>query len=215
MNGEWSNLQCLAEGKGRLWPLIVILVIAGVFKIISMIKAKWDQEQARRVEQESERSGGGREPAQRQDQPARQGGPADQPSATPAAQAVAALREVLGMQAPAAPKPPPPPPSKTLRRSRPLAQAKLEQRLGDGVRAEVLASERHLTAEQARRRKRLARVKSLQPGIVSAGVHTGVERKPKVRVPVSRRDDLVRGIIYAEILGPPKALRRSRESWDA
>lgn len=88
--------------------------------------------------------------------------------------------------------------------------------LAEGVRGEVSKVRRHLSAEQADRKRRFAHVKGMKSGLrpESAQAEVPVSRQPRIRLDLSSRKAARTAIICAEILGPPKALRTEPEPWE-
>ena len=205
-----DRLDMLAAGDlARLLPLMVILAILGIAKVISVLKDKYEQERAERDYQQKreERERGGGAPA-----PGRSAPPQVR-QRTPAQQAMRTLREVLtGVEEAAAPPPPPEQPPQVQQRQRVAARP----RLGEGVQAEMQRSEAHLTAEEEGRRRRLGKVGRLRPRILAGpGAEAGEgDRGSELLVDLSNRDEAMLGIVYSEILGPPKALRTGPDPWD-
>ena len=207
-----DRLDMLAAGDlARLVPLMVIMAILGIVKVISVLKDKYERERAERDYQQKreDRERGGEAPA-----PGRSAPPQVR-QRTPAQQAMRTLREVLtGVEEAAAPPPPPPPeqPPQVQQRQRVAARP----RLGEGVQAEMQRSDAHLTAEEEGRRRRLGKLGRLRPRILAGrGAEAGEgDRGFELRVNLSSRDEAILGIVYAEILGPPKALRTWPDPWD-
>ncbi len=243
MNDAWFNLLADGDGWGSIIFVIVIIALSLISHVAKKIKEKAEVEQAERKVQEAKqrhdrqaRAGGqpgstdsvksGRAkpiPAERsQVGPAPQGRPGP---ATPAEKAVAFLRRALTEQPGGAPHPPPVPKVQrqaSAPRQRPPAPparrvAQAQTKLGEGVLGEVRLAEKHLSAEEAQRSRRIGQVKHLQPGIVTtaAGPAGSVgEPRQRIMVDLSTQRTAMHGIIFSEILGPPKSLRTGPESWD-
>ena len=201
MIGDGYYILAVDEGFWRLVPLIALLVLGAIAKLLSKAKEKYKQEQAKRMEQEYE-----------QEQRARQGRPAQQPppkpqaparrEPTPAQQVMSVLRQALTGEQPAAPtrQPPPPParqPQQRARRRPKPAQA---------------AAERRVSARQpGRQARKLGRldVSEDQPPEAPTALALALQLN------LGDRNEAARGIVLAEVLGSPKALRRGPEIWDA
>ncbi|KPK85812.1 MAG: hypothetical protein AMJ81_02660 [Phycisphaerae bacterium SM23_33] len=216
MNAAWHSL--LAENDSPLGFLRwLIPVILGALVLLQRLfkKAKqWaEQEEARRQEQLGRGPSAAERARLRQEVAARQ--------------AMSALREILGIEPeieepPPRPAPPPVlrpvagipgaqkrPPAPRLRRAPGPARA-----AGQGVRREVERLEKGLAVEELQRRQRLQELEHLRTSIATAAGGPEAERQIRVRVDLSDRTEAVKAILYSEILGSPKALRRGPESWE-
>ena len=204
MTVDCYHILAADESIWQLVLIIALLVIGAIAKLLSMAKQKYEQEKAERMERESEQEHG-----------ARYGGPAREPPAkpaaspqrepTPAQQVMTVLRQALTGEQPAAPtKPPPPPPAQgQQRRPKPAPKtAKRRARPGEG---DVVSRE---LGSPARKLGRLDTTPEAPP----AGAETA--QPLALTLNLAERNEAARGIVYAEILGPPKGLRRGPEVWD-
>ncbi len=196
------------EGLSRILILVVLLVLSALGAIIGKIKEKYERQRAEREEGEYEGTVG-----ERQQEPARRPEPAQRAQPVPPV-----APEVLGETRQAA-LPPPVVPQVSQRRiaRRPPAKGPAPvgpRRLGRGVQREVGRMERGLQAEEIGRRKRIGRRAARQPTIAVGLAAAGKEPRRRILVDLGRLGEARRGIIYSEILGLPKGLRRSPESWE-
>ena len=173
------------------------------------IKEKYDRERAEQQEEEYEAEHRGRQAPQGQQEQR----PARRP--TPAEQAVAAVRQVLTGEE-EQPEPPPARPVAPARESRPARRplGRLGSQLGRGVRGKVGRLERELDAEESGRGERIGRLEGLRPSIPEARRGGAVEERRRVVVNLGRPRNALSAIVYSEILGLPKALRRGPEPWE-
>ncbi len=205
MTGDGYYILAADEGFWRLVPLIALLVLGAIAKLLSKAKEKYKQEQAKRMEQESE-----------QEQRARQGRPAQQPPAKPQAparreptsaqQVMTVLRQALTGEQPAAPtrQPPPPPAQQPQQRAR--------RRPKPAQAAAQAPAERRLSARQpGRQARKLGRLDVAEAQSPEAPTAQALA----LQLNLGDRNEAARGIVLAEVLGLPKALRRGPEIWDA
>lgn len=206
--GGWENVL-------RILLPIVFVIVYVLGSIISKIKEKQERQRGEQQEEEYEeeyRSGRQQRPGQQGQRPARQ--------PTPIEEAVAAVRRVLSGEAEeieAEPEPPLAEPPRVARADGPrrgMLRPGEESRLGEGVRGEVGRMERGLAAKDIARRKRLGRLEQLQPSILGAAPGVAREAQRRIMVELKQPRDALAAIVYAEILGLPKALRRTAEPWD-
>jgi hypothetical protein len=206
MNVAWYSL--LAQEAPRLkvpWVLIVIalVVLYVITRLVKKAKALAEREQARQQEEQRDRRSASAEHRRRRQEAS-------------AREAMSALREILGVE-PEVDQRPPPPQAAPAPVIRPVAdrqrQPAPEPAAGQGVRRGVGRLRDDLAAKEIERRRRLRKPELLRTTIAPA---TGPEVGPQVRVRVNLGDrgEAVKAILYSEILGPPKALRRGPESWE-
>ena len=219
MTGNWYIMLAAKDGWENVLRILLPIIFVIVYvlgSIISKIKEKQERQRGEQQEEEYEqeyRSGRQQPPRQQGQRPARR--------PTPIEEAVAAVRRVLSGEAEETevePEPPPAEPPRVARADGPrrgLLRPAEESRLGEGVRGEVGRMERGLAAQEIARRKRLGRLEQLQPSI-SGEAAAVVEREGQRRIMVELKQprDALAAIVYAEILGLPKALRRTAEPWD-
>ena len=218
MMGNWYIMLAAEDGWEDVLKILlpIIFVVVGVLaSVISKIKGKYERERAEQQEKEYEeeyRSGRQQPPRQQGQRPARR--------PTPVEEAVAAVRRVLSGEAEeteAEPEPSPAEPPRVAEADGPrrgMLRPAEESRLGEGVRGGVGRMERGLAAQDIARRKRLGRLEQLQPSIPGAAAGVEREAQRRIRVELKQPRDALAAIVYAEILGLPKALRRSAEPWD-
>ena len=196
MTGDGYYILAADEGFWRLVPLIALLVLGAIAKLLSKAKEKYKQEQAKRMEQEQEqRARPAQQPPPKPQAPARR-------EPTPAQQVMTVLRQALTGEQPAAPtrQPPPPPaqqPQQRARRRPKPAQAPAERRVSA-----------RQPGRQARKLGTLRAAEAQPPEAPTA-------QALALQLNLGDRNKAARGIVLAEILGPPKALRRGPEIWDA
>jgi hypothetical protein len=87
------------------------------------------------------------------------------------------------------------------------------ERLGSGVQQEVKRMQTHIQVEDLQRVHHLEALKQLRTQL-TARFDTGEAHVAHLLVDLSRRREALKGIIYSEILGLPKALRPETEIWD-
>lgn len=204
MTGDCYHILAADESIWRLVPIIALLVIGAIAKLLSMAKQKYDQEKAERMEREYEQEHGARYGGPAREPPAEPGAPA-QREPTPTQQVMKVLRQALAGEQPAAPtKPPPPPPAQQQKRRPKPAPKTAKRRPGPGEGD--IASRR--LGGLALKLERLDSAAEAPP----AGAETAEPLALKLNL--ADRNEAVRGIVYAEILGPPKGLRRGPEIWD-
>ena len=217
---DWEPLQ-------RILPLILLLALAAVGAIVRKMKEKYEQQQGRREEEQYEREyrsrGQGPPPRQRQapgrpqPPPARQQPPTRRPPPAPAERAVSVLRELLTGRREPEPPPVPAARERVARRAappRPAPAERREKRLAGGVEHGVERMEHELEAEELQRRQRMGELKTLRPTIGMSSTADRTEDQVQVLVDLGSRREALRAIIYSEILGLPKALRRAPEPWE-
>jgi len=88
------------------------------------------------------------------------------------------------------------------------------RRLGRGAQREVGQMERGLRAEDLEQRERIGGPAGRQSTIAVGLAAAGEERRRRILIDLGRPGEARRGIIYSEILGPPKSLRQGPESWE-
>ena len=204
MTGDCYHILAADESIWRLVPIIALLVIGAIAKLLSMAKQKYEQEKAERMEQEYEQEHRARYGGPARESPAKPAAPA-QREPTPGQQVMTVLRQALAGEQPAAPtKPPPPPPAQTQRR-RPKPAPKTAKRRASPGEGSVVSRE---LGSPARKLGRLDTTAAAPP--------PDAERAQPLalKLNLADRNEAARGIVQAEILGPPKALRRGSEIWD-
>jgi hypothetical protein len=204
MTVDCYHLLGADEGIWRLVPIIALLVIGAVAKLLGKAKEKYEQEKAERMEQEYEREHRARYGPARQPPGVKPAAPPRR-EPTPAKQVMTALRQALAGEQPAAPAKPPSPPRAQRQQRGPKPAPKAAKRRASpgkgGVAARKLGS-------RARKLGRLDSAAEAPP----AGAET--PQPLTLKLNLADRNEALRGIVYAEILGPPKALRRGAEIWD-
>jgi hypothetical protein len=180
---------------GELIGLGVLLVLGLLGHIARKIK---ERQEAREAEERARQQEVKRPPSPQQrgrQQPRPQPG---RESMSPAEEAVRALREVIAGSA--EPAEPPPPPQT---RRQPPRQRRKQRR--EQTAAPARPAPRPKPAE-------LVELEAAPPDLYDQHYEEVSERR--VIVDLSDRKEALRGIIYAEILGPPKALRSGPEPWE-
>lgn len=204
MNVAWYSL--LAQEVPRLkvpWVLIVVVLVVlyVITQLVKRAKAWAEREQARQQEEQLGRRSASAEERRR-------------PQEAGAREAMSALREILGVEPEVSQQPPQAAPPPVIR---PVAgrqqQPTPRPATGEGVRREVGRLRDDLAAKGIETRRRLRRPERLRTTIAPAsGSEAG--REVRVGVDLDDRREAVKAILYSEILGPPKALRRGPESWE-
>lgn len=204
MTVDCYHILAADESIWRLVPIIALLVIGAIVKLASMAKQKYDQEKAERMEREYEQEHRARYGGPARESPAKPAAP-PQREPTPAQQVMTVLRQALAGEQPAAPAKPPPPPPAQRQRRRPKPAPKAAKRRASPGEGDVVSRE---LGSPARKLGRLDTTAEAPP--------VGAETPELVALilDLADRNEAVRGIVYAEILGPPKGLRRGPEVWD-
>ena len=204
MTCEFYPILAAGEDIWRFVPIIALLVIGAIAKLLSKAREKYEQEKAERMEREYER-----------EHRARYGGAARQPPAkpaapprrepTPAQQVMTALRQALAGEQPAAPAKPPPPPAAQRQQRRRKPAPKTAKR-------QVTSGERSVVSQRIGRPAR--KLGRLGPAAKDAAAGAETPQPLALKLNLADRNAAARGIVYAEILGPPKGLRQGPEIWD-
>jgi len=202
MTGDCYHILAADEGIWRLVPIIALLVIGAIAKLLSKAKEKHDQEKAERMEREYEQEHRARYGGPARESPAK---PAAPPQPTPAQQVMTVLRQALAGEQPAAPAKPPPPPPAQRQQSRPKPAPKTAKRRASPGEGSVVSRELGSPA------RKLGRLDTTAAGPPAGGETT---QPLALKLNLADRNEAVRGIVQAEILGPPKGLRRGPEMWD-
>jgi len=187
MNGYWHNLLAVngEDGWGALTNLLILLLLLGVSAFGHLIARLKRRYEMERAKQEAEQARGRRVP--RQPPPA---------AVEPAEEQDAVLRQLFGARGPIRGAPAPSAGPSDRRPARPSHGRAKEIRRA--ARAEAARK-----ARQARAAQTAAPLRVEEEG-----------PRPGIGVDLGRRGEALRGIVYSEILGLPKALRRGPEPWE-
>jgi len=200
-----------SEGMGRLIWIAIVLIALAVKKIVDKVREAKERE---RQQQQAPQS-----PRQAQRQPRR---PVE-PQAQSVEEIVRTMRQARRPQPGGTPPPPrqgQPVPKARVAQQRPrLRRQELANRhvipaaTGQGVEAETASLEKHLRRERAQTQERVAG----QPvGSLASAAERAAAGGPRaiLEIGLDDPDEARRGILYAEILGPPIALRKQQGMWD-
>lgn len=232
MINRWGSFLADADNKEGVWQVIVLLVLIGI-SLLTNLLAKIKQKQVGKAKQQPR----GREEPSREEpvrgvpRPNRAAGKKSQfpgRGITPASQVPERKKGVPPSKRPlgdvgrlsssmgsaqsrrvrrATPKPREMPSVEKRRRER------LLEDLGEGVITEEQRLKMMLAREQVERQRRLERLKTFKPGIMTdlGPMETHARR---IHVDLTNPKAAKAAIIYSEIIGPPKALRTGPESWE-
>lgn len=208
----------LAQDDGDHWSSLLYLAVLAILWLGGLI-ARWiRQKQERQAEMQRRRERTAEPPQAKTPSPPQP----RLPQPTPAEQAVEAMRRAIQQRSAVRRPAPPPPPRRAVAAPappRPAPPEQLTQRhvvpsaTGGEIEQEILRLRRRLEQAEGTRRQRLQEHVGTLGGVAAAETDAGEGLAPTLQIDLLDNDAARRGIVYAEVLGPPLALRDQPPGW--